>query len=429
MKKIIGLFLSLALVMVIAACGNSGDGNGEGSGKSSGKDSDKITLWYWNRGLDESVLEKVKEEFPDVEFVAQKLPPGGDYKTKLSSLLASKKTDDAPDLVLMNIWVSEFLPHEDKFTNLFDYGGKEFIQNFPEWKVNQAITGDGEKLIAVPVDTAPTGFFYREDVFKDLGIASTPEELTEKISTWDGYVEVLKTLKDKGNTYAEASIQNAFSSSLNKLDKRFFDEENNFIGDEAHIKEVWDKVIDLDKQGLVLGNIEDQSQEWNAAINNNELVGYDGPVWAKDIIMDAAAETSGKWKVARSPFSDGNDGGSFLAVLNSSKNPEVSAEIAKFINSAENQIESYKNLSLFPSAIEALDSDEINHEEEFFGGQNTTEIFSEAAKNVQSAYKGPQESIALTAFTDELELVKTKGKDPEKAWEDALKQIERDLSL
>lgn len=425
MKKLTGILLSVFLLVILAACGN--DGGDKESGNA--KEDKKVTLWYWNRGLDENVLEKVKEEFPEVDFVAQKLPPGADYKTKLSSLLASKNNDEAPDLVLMNIWVSEFLPHADRFLNLYDYGGAELEEIYPTWKTSQAVTGDGEKMIAVPVDTSPTGYFYREDVFSKAGIANSPEELSEKVSTWDGYVEVLTTLKEEANAYAVSSIKDAFSGEINKLDQRYFDETDSFIGDQKHIKEVWNRSIELDKKGLVLGNIEEQSQEWNAAINNGELVGYDGPVWAKDILMDATPDTEGKWKVSRSPISDGNDGGSFLAVLNTTKNPEVSAEIAKFINTAENQITAYKNLSLFPSEISALESDEINYDEEFFGGQNTTEVFAESAKNVKEAYRGPKESIVSTAFRDELDLVKVKNKDPEKAWKDALDKIDRDLGL
>lgn len=420
MRKIVGLLFGLFLLVILGACGSNSE---------DAKADNEITLWYWNRGLDESVLEKVKEEFPEVEFKAQKLPPGGDYKTKLSSLLASKNSDDAPDMVLMNIWVSEFLPHADRFVNLYDYGGEEIEEIYPKWKTSQAITGDGKTMIAVPVDTSPTGFFYREDVFSQAGIANSPEELSKKMSTWDGYVDVLTALKDKTDGYAVSSIKDAFSGQVNKLDQRVFDEEDNFIGDQKHIKEIWDKVIELNEKGLVFGNIEEQSQEWNAAINNDELVGYDGPVWAKDILIDATPDTAGKWKVSRSPVSDGNDGGSFLAVLNSSKNPKVSAEIAKFINSTDNQVTSYKNLSLFPAEIKALESDEINHDEEFFGGQNTTEIFAESAKNVKEAYRGPKESIVFTAFRDELDLVKIKNKDPEKAWKDALAKIERDLGL
>ncbi|QUW21524.1 carbohydrate ABC transporter substrate-binding protein [Sporosarcina sp. Marseille-Q4063] len=420
MKKITGFLLSVLLLAIISACGNSGD---------KAEADNEITLWYWNRGLDESVLEKVKEEFPDIKFNAQKLPPGSEYKTKLSSLLATKNTKDAPDLVLMNIWVSEYLPHADKFLNLYDHGGEEIEKLYPAWKTSQAITGDGEHMIAVPVDTSPTGFFYREDVFSKAGIADSPEELAEKTSTWEGYVDVLTTLKEETGAYAIPSLNSMFSGYINKLDQRFFDENDEFIGDQDHIKDVWDKAIELDEKGLILGNIADQSQEWNAAINNDEIVGYDGPVWAKDILIDTTPGTSGKWKVARSPISDGNDGGSFLAVLSSTKNPEVSAEIAKFINTTENQITSYNNLSLFPAELDALESDKLNNEEEFFGGQNTTEIFVESAKNVKEAHRGPKESIVFSAFSDELDLVKVKKKDPEKAWKDAIEKIKRDIDL
>lgn len=421
MKKLVSLLVAAILVISLAACSNSEKASSDGD--------KKITLWYWNRGLDEKVLEKVKEEFPNIKFETKKLPPGKDYKTKLLTLLRSKNTDDSPDLVLLNTWVSELLPYSDKFVNLYDNGGKELESQFPAWKIGQAITGDKKNMIALPVDTAPTGFFYREDIFKKASIANSPEELSEKLQTWDGYINVLTQLKEKENAFAVSSMGDEFSNYLNKLNKRFFDTDNEFIGDKEHIKDIWDKVVELNEKGLVADNIVAQDQEWNAAINNNNIVGYDGPVWAKDIIIDTTPATSGLWKVARSPLGDGNDGGSFLAVLSSSKNQKESVEISKFITNAENQVTSYQNISLFPSHNDALNSKEIAHEEEFFGGQNTTKVFSESAKNVKEAYKGSKESIVLLAFLDELNVVATQNKDPEKAWKDALETIKGNLSI
>ena len=51
MKKLTGILVTVFLLVILAACGND-DGN---KGKESGDDK-KITLWYWNRGLDENVL-------------------------------------------------------------------------------------------------------------------------------------------------------------------------------------------------------------------------------------------------------------------------------------------------------------------------------------------------------------------------------------
>ncbi|WP_157764792.1 ABC transporter substrate-binding protein [Solibacillus sp. R5-41] len=427
MKKLgVSLLLLVLSIILLSACNSENEAEAETDNNSGSK---KITLWYWNRGLDESVLEKVKEEFPDIQLDLQKLPPGKDYKTKLTALLTSKPGKDSPDLVLMNIWLSEYLPYSEKFLNLYDYNGKDIEQNYPAWKVQQGVSGDGKTMIAVPVDTAPTGLFYREDIFKDAGIASSPEELSDKVKSWDNYVSVLQELKDKKGVYAESSMKDVFSKQINKLDKRYFDADNKFIGDQEHIKQEWDKAISLGKDGLVLGNIEELTQEWNAALINGEIVGYDGPVWAKDIIIDTAPALSGKWKVSRSPVADGNDGGSFLSVLKSSKNPEIAVKIAEFINNEENQVTSYKNMSLFPAHNKALANTELGQSEEYFGGQNTSEVFVESAKNVKEAFRGTKETIVSTAFRDELDLVATENKDPEKAWQDALDKIARDLSM
>ncbi|HEX4207168.1 MAG TPA: carbohydrate ABC transporter substrate-binding protein, partial [Ktedonobacteraceae bacterium] len=69
----------------------------------------------------------------------------------------------------------------------------------------------------------------------------------------------------------------------------------------------------------------------------------------------------------------------------------------------------------------------LHQKEAFYGGQDTTNIFSAAVKNVPSFYAGPEDTIAYTAFTDQLQLVESQGKSSARAWTDAQAEVQRNL--
>lgn len=147
----------------------------------------------------------------------------------------------------------------------------------------------------------------------------------------------------------------------------------------------------------------------------------------KEILQQAAPDTTGNWKVARAPGGDGNNGGSFLAIMKSSEYPQEAFEVIKWIQSPDNQIQTFNNINLFPSAKAALEAESMHVEEPFFGGQATGEIFTESARNVKPAYFGAKYANINGIVTRELSMVALQGKNSEKAWEDALNRVKKEL--
>jgi len=68
-------------------------------------------------------------------------------------------------------------------------------------------------------------------------------------------------------------------------------------------------------------------------------------------------------------------------------------------------------------------------QEPFFGNQRTNEIFSESAKHVKSAYRGPKFSIANSVFSDKLSTVENQNLPADQAWQEAIKRIRKELLL
>jgi len=416
-KKISIIILLFTLIFSLVACSSDSS-----SGDSSDGDKVTLTLWYWNRSIDDDLIKRANEQFPNIEIKPQKID-GGEYKTKLQTTIAAGS--GGPDIVALNDWVTEFLPHHEEFVNLLDYGADEIQGDYLDWKWNYALTADEKALIALPMDTGPTGLFYREDFFAEAGLPSDPAEVTEQIKTWEDLMEAGVKVEAATGAKITDSVNRVFTQYISQQDSAYFDTEDNFIGDQGSIKEAWDLAMTFHERGLS-ANLVDETER-NAGLNNGQVAAFVGAVWEADILEDAAPDTSGKWRVTRAPGGDGNNGGSFIGILKTSKHPEEAYEVIKWMMNPENQLQSYKTMELFPSTP-SIFGEEMNVEAEFFGGQNITEVFSASAENVKPRYFGPSYSTVNTLFTDQITNVVSQGLDPNQAWQDVLDSVEKELS-
>ncbi|GIO65964.1 sugar ABC transporter substrate-binding protein [Paenibacillus cookii] len=417
MKKMRMAFTCLLLVvLMISGCS---------SGSSSNENVKTLTLWYWNRSIDDNLIQSVQKQFPGIRINAQKI--GGDFKSKLKTTLAAGS--GGPDIVAFNDWVTELFPSADRFYDLYDLGAGDIEQDYLDWKWKLGVTPEG-KMIALPMDTGPTALFYRADLFEQAGLPSDPEEVHKLMGTWDDYFAAGQKLQEAlgGKVKLTDNIGNIYTQVNAQSDKIYFDKNENFIGEDpsSSMKKAWDLAVKASQMGL-LANASTFSSEWNAAANNGKIASFVGAVWCKEILMQAAPDTSGKWRVARAPGGDGNNGGSFLAIMKTSKHPQEAFDVIKWLQNPENQVTSFKEINLFPSAKKALDSDVMKQKEAFFGGQVTGEIFSESARNVKPAYYGTKYANLNGIVGRELSSVAIQGKNPEKAWEDALSRVKKEL--
>ncbi|MBW8349456.1 extracellular solute-binding protein [Bacillus sp. IITD106] len=415
-RKVFSFLTIIMLVLSMVGCSKSSSG-GEKDGKVT------LTLWYWNRSIDDELIKKVSEQFPDITIKAQKID-GGEYKTKLQTALTA--STGAPDIVGLNDWVTEFLPNHDKFVNLLDYGADKIKGDYLEWKWNFGLTPDQKNLIALPMDTGPTALFYREDLFAEAGLPTDPEEVTKELATWDDYIAAAEKLQSATDAKMFDTINRVFTQSLSQGDKAYFDENDNFIGDTGNIKESWDRAITVHKKGLA-ANTEGDGPEWNAAMNNGQVASFIGAVWMKNILKDAAPDTAGKWRIARAPGGDGNNGGSFIGILKSSKHPEEAYKVIEWMMNPENQLQSYVTMDLFPSTPSIFEDEKMSNPEDFFGNQETTKVFSESAKNVKPRYFGVDYSRVNSIYDEALTDIARSGKDPDKAWDEVLDKVEKEL--
>lgn len=402
-----------ALVGGLAGCGVFG------SPKNSTK---KLTLWYWDRSINDDFLADAHNHVAGLQLEPNKI--GINFRTKLLTTLAGHSY--APDITNINSDIATYFPDESAFVDLNTLGAGDLKDQYLDWKWELGVTPSG-KMIGFPIDTGPTALMYRTDVFKKAGLPTDPDKLTPMVASWDEYLELGTRLKKVPKTYLVANIGDVYGRALAQSAKQYMTKSGQFIGDQAHVKSAWDYAVKAKKLG-VTARIPDGAADWNAGVTSGAIATVDNAVWEAFVIAQTAADTSGKWRVCAGPGGAGNSGGSFMAITKYCRNPKLAFEAIKWLQSPANQTKAYTTIQLFPSALSSLaDSAIAKTPSKFFGGQPIGEIFSAAAKAIKPAYYSPYDNLISTQYTNELLNVESAGKDPNKAWEDAVNEAKRQL--
>jgi cellobiose transport system substrate-binding protein len=413
--------VATAATLTLSACSGGATASSDGSSSSAATTS-KTTVWIWPGGLSEKVTDAATTSFPDAGLEFSTI--GDDFKQKLVTVFTGKsgipsitgvKGEDMP----------YFLQQADLFTDLKTLGIDDLLSDFPAWKLAEATTADG-KLIGLPIDIGPTGLFYREDVLKKAGLPTDPAEVAAATSTWDDYFAFGEKLKKATGAHLEVSLGDIFSKSIGQAQTGFVGQNNEFLGESDVVRTAWDRAIKAGQLGIV-ANIEDGSPDWAAAVNAGKLPTLLGAAWYQGDIKSNAADTTGKWRVTSMPGGPANIGGSFLTIPAGTTNKEQAIEVIKYLLSAQSQATSYTDTGNFPSSTAALSLSALTGGDEFFGGQVTSEVFKAASSTMPTRYNSPFDNIVSAPYYTELTNVASQGKDPERAWKDAVAAAKKAL--
>lgn len=383
-----------------------------------------ITLWYWNKSIDDHLLTQVEHRFPHINFRALKI--GGGYDAKLRTALAGHV--NIPDLAAMNANIATYFPDDDQFVDIRTLAPASLQKEYLRWKWDLAVAPDG-RVLALPMDTGPIALFYRADLFQQANLPSDPVEVSAHLKTWDDYISAGEQMKrlTHGKIHMFDNINNVFTQIMSQSPLQFFDTSNHYIGDQSHVKRAWQYATSIQQKDLS-ARTPPYTTDWSAAISSSSIASFVGAIWMKHWLRDSGPRTAGKWRIANAPGGPGNSGGSFLAVTKASPHPAEAFKIAQWLTSAQNQANAYSHTGLYPSAIASLHTASLAQPEPFFGGQVTTNIFSDVATHIQPAYVGPGTNIVQNVLQSALSLVEMQDADPQLAWKAAQTQIQRELS-
>ncbi|WP_077622337.1 ABC transporter substrate-binding protein [Sediminibacillus massiliensis] len=423
MVKKIGLLVAGLMVLLgLMACSSD-----ESSGKSGGGGDGDVTLTMWafpGMGLD-SKIEQYMEENPNVKIEVQEADYNNHHQNLITALGAGS---GAPDIaVIESAFIERLKENQDQFYNLNDYGAEDIKDDYLEWRWREASSVDGSFVLGVPTDVGPMAMAYRTDLFEEAGLPTEPEEVDAAFATWEDYIEAGRQLKEATGSYMFNLSSDLFTVIREQATEQYFDENGELIIEESEqIAKAWDLTVGATD---IQANIEREETEWGAAIANGDIATVFLPPWMLQQIKDNGPDTSGLWNVAQIPEASGNWGGSLLSVPKQSDKPQEAYDFISWLMSPENQLDIFKEKGNFPSTPEVYQDEELqSYSDEFFTRDDLGSMFAEAAERVEYVYRSPDTSTINTIMGDALASISDNGVDPDKAWDEAMKEIDRQTS-
>ncbi|GGT91426.1 ABC transporter substrate-binding protein [Streptomyces coeruleorubidus] len=381
-----------------------------------------MVLWYWSGGLSDTVVKEAKARYgSDVSLKAQQI--GGYYRSKLITTMAGRA--HIPDIAgLKGEDMASYLPNADQFVDLRTLGAEKFKGQYLDWKWQQGIADDGS-LVGFPIDVGPVVHFYQTAVFEKAGLPYEPADVSRELDTWEKFFAAGEQLKKRvRGAFLLTDVGSVFEMSLGQGTTRFVDKDRNFIGAGEHVRACWDRAVQAKRRGLV-SDIVSGTPDWNSAAERGLLPSQINASWAAGDIKLGLPKTKGKWRVANCPGGPSNVGGSFLAITKACRDPERAFEIITWILNPSNQAQGFVDAGLFPSTPASYSMKKLREPDPFFGGQITMDVFGPAAEKIPVAYNSPYDIALGQPIRDEIKNVGVLGKDPEKAWRDAMSKCRR----
>ncbi len=344
----------------------------------------EITVWAWDPNFNGATMKLAGERYaaahPDVTVNIVDFAKA-DLETKLQAQLASGTTDGLPDIVLIE-----------------DYGAQKYLQSFPgafeplndkvdysafaPYKVELA-TVNGQTF-SLPFDSGVTGYFYRSDLLAEAGIdAAALQDIT-----WDGLIEIGKTVKEKtGGTLLPIDPNDAgwLRIMMQSAGSWYFNADGSVhIADNPVLKasiETYQRLLAAGISKPVAG-----WTEYTGSFTSGDTLSTFTGVWMVGTIK-ANADQSGKWGIAPLPALDGvegathasNLGGSSWYVLSSSAEKAEAVDFLAEIWGKD--VEFYQqilvNQGALGSLLAAREGEAYKASDEFFGGAPVWQNFSD----------------------------------------------------
>ena len=381
----------IASVALLAGCSSPNAGEGSTASVTT------VDYWGWVPGLEEMV-QQYNDSHEDIQVTFHRMT--GDDGTKVE---AAVDAGAGPDLVQLSTHKLPDYVISGRVQDITEYVSDEEDKYTPaSWA---AVSLDG-KVYGLPQGIGPTATMYRTDILAQYGIAVP--------TTWDEYVDAARALHAAN---PDVYIANMSPSEIGQWAQEIQQAESSWYGINGDswsvgvndagsqlVAKRWQTLLD---EGLVTTEQVWTPEYW-ALVNAGKIATITYAAWFPSLLAENAADTSGKWAVAPMPVNAGStnagdSGGAAVAVLKGAKNPEAAAEVAAWMNGADEvQDALITEGGLFPSTVTGLASNALLAAQPFYGDQIINEVFIDAAKNTPSTWvDGPNYGTAQTAVTDE----------------------------
>ena len=389
-----------------------------------------ITVWAWDAKFNVAIMndaaQRYQADHPDVTVNVVEMAKA-DVEQKLNTALASGTTEGLPDITLIE-----------------DYNAQKYIKSYPgafsdlTSSINSAdfaayktqIMTIDNKLYGVPFDSGVAGMFYRTDLLEQAGF--TADDM--KNITWDRFIEIGKTVKEKTGKYMlgfQLTDGGLMRIMLQSAGSWYFNADGSVnIADNEVLKEAMETYKKINDSGIFKPTT--SWDEWVGAINSGDAATITTGVWIVGSIK-AGADQSGKWAVAPVPRLNNADsknasnlGGSSWYVLENSANRDAAIDFLKTMY--DGNMDFYQNILINQGAmgtyLPAATGEAYAATDEFFGGTAIYKDLSQWVTEIPAVSYGAYTYEADAAVMAQIDAF-CKGSIPvEKALNDAQAQVE-----
>ena len=403
-RKIINQFVAVIVlsVMILSACTPGTAKPAPAATIDPAKITGKLTVWCWKAAWTDSIvksgaLDAFLAKYPNVTIDYVETKPADLYQ-KLP--LALQAGTGAPDFACVE---SSHLAQIVELGGLADLTARvqPYISQMNAYKWSDAMLNG--KYYAMPWDSGPVVMYYRRDVFAAAGFASDPDSVSKLVATWDDYLNVCKTIKEKtgddcfannkANNYARLYEMMLWQQGLGYYDKSgkvTVDSPEN-IATLEELKKFWDANLLSDQSAWTDG--------WYAEMA--KVAAADKPVatlveaaWMGVFLKSwIAPGTEGKWGVALMPamkagqVRTANDGGSNFVIPEQSQNKDAAWALSEWLfGKTESQVAIFKANDIFPSLESAYEDPFFSESDKFFGDQVVRKTYVEMVKIIPIGY-------------------------------------------
>jgi cellobiose transport system substrate-binding protein len=415
--------LALFFAGVLAAC--SSGGGETASQQQASNEPVELTITLWGNFGFKDLYTKYMQEHPNIKIKENVLEFNAAHEQLLTRLAAGS---GAPDIAAVDEgFIVQFRSQAQNFVNLLDVGARDREKDYLEWKWKQSLSPDGSTQIGLGTDVGGMGMCYRHDLFKEAGLPTARDEVSQLWPNWNAFIEAGKKFQASGvkAKFADSGT-NLYNAILAQQPQSYFDTSDAYIGGTSQgVKTAWDTTMAIDAAGIT-ARLVTFSPEWNAGFAKGSFATLPCPSWMIGHIKQQAPDTAGKWDVAAIPGGGGNWGGSFLTLPRQGKHQKEAWELINWLTQPAQQIEAFKAAGTLPSQP-ALYTDPAltSFKEPFVNNAPTGEIFSKAAQNLQPQYLGTKNGQVRQAFEQALQRVEQGKQSPADSFAQAVKEGER----
>jgi len=417
-KMVIPLFLAMFLIMGTWQVSAEGE-NGELPAEEVVLTVWQTDVWDYTPAL-QSFVDSV--DFPiTIHLESVSL---GDYADRLKIALAS---GEVPDLLLFPNWlIPEFARFDGQLTDLNELdaaGAAELKRSLAPGVWSTVNPASRRSISFVPLNTSPSVWYYRTDLFRQAGLPSAPVTVASKFATWNAVDAIGKTFRTKTKRALFAHPESVFEWVLVQKSPVYYDSKGAYIGDRnPQIKKAYDHVAKGLKEGWI-GRYETASAAYDNALTNGSFASLLGGHSTADTIKLQASASAGKWAVVPLPEKTVDSGLLSGVIPAKSANPQIAFDIIRHLTEEDVQNWAYNELGLFPASLAALSEEEwLNKKDPFFGNQQLNRMLVQSVKTAQPYTLFAESYPAPAAYRSAIQqLARDPKADPAKIWTTAVK--------